>query len=287
MKINADTHTRSAQPTWPRALFIGLSVLLPILATHAVAAGPSLEEAWELNRMLEFNEAEKWLREHDPETEEDQSRTAFSRAITLLSVQPRTTGNIEEADRLLGNIVASEAVSELIAWSLYYQGRIDQLHLVKPDPASALKHYGDLIFRFPDHIAAQLGFIKSGIIRLYAAPGEGRPVATLASLENEAGFLSSPFAKNQFHRLMADGYLFFDLSRERALEHLLAARALGSFEIIDLGGDYLRMANIAYELGRRDLARKNYRKYLEMRPKSNATYLVRERIEELGEGRLE
>ena len=80
---------------------------------------------------------------------------------------------------------------------------------------------------------------------------------------------------------MAAGYLFFELSREQALEHLLAARALGSFEIIDLGNDYLQIANIAYELRKRDLALRSYRRFLEMRPQSSSSFMIRERIEEL------
>ena len=258
-----------------------LALLILTLAVGVDASPAMVEEAWSLNRTLEFNESEKRLKERNGETEEDRSERSFARAVTLFSVQPRTAGNIEEAYELLDAIVTSGAKRDIIAWSIYYLGRIDQIHRAEPQPTAALTHYGELIDRYPEHIAAQLGFIKSAIIRLYADPKEEPPAETVAALENEAEFLSIPFAKHQFHAVMADGYLFFDLSRERALEHLLAARALGSFEIIDLGGDHLRIANIAYELGKRDIALSHYLRFLEMRPKSDATYKIRERIGEL------
>ena len=245
------------------------------------SSSQTVEEAWALNRTLQFKEAEKRLRDYKPKAGEERWRSAFARAVTLLSVQPRKSRNIEKAYSLLEPIVASAAGNDLKAWALYYRGRIDQLHRTKPDTAQALRLYRDLIELYPEHIAAQLAFIKVTIIRLYADPKNRPATETLMSLEKEAGFLQSAFARNQFHTVMAAGYLFFELSREQALEHLLAARALGSFEIIDLGNDYLQIANIAYELGKRDLALRSYRRFLEMRPQSSSSFMIRERIEEL------
>jgi tetratricopeptide (TPR) repeat protein len=261
-------------------LLLALSV-----AASGVTAQPAIEEAWSLNRRLQFNEAEKRLRDYDLAEGEEWVRGAMARALTLLSVQPKTSRNVDTAYGLLEEVLSSDSGDDLKAWALYYLARIDQLHRTKPDAEQALRSYRDLIERYPDHIAAQLGFLKSILIRLYANP-ENRPAAvTLKSLETEARFLQSDFARNQFHTLMADGYLFFEISVESAMEHLLAARALGSFEIIDLGNDYLRIANIAYELGRPEIALSHYRRFLEMRPQSTFAYMIRERIAELGEGR--
>ncbi len=254
-----------------------------ILAANTLAypSSQTLDEAWALNRTLQFKEAEKRLRDYKPKSGEETWRSAFARAVTLLSVQPRTSGNIEKAYSLLEPIVTSAAGDDLKAWTLYYRGRIDQLHRTEPNMAQALRFYRDLIELYPEHLASQLAFTKMTIIRLYADPKNRPSTETLLSLEKEAGFLQSAFARNQFHTVMAAGYLFFELGREQALEHLLAARALGSFEIIDLGNDFLQIANIAYELGKRDLALSSYRRFLQMRPESSFSFMIRERIEEL------
>ena len=275
-------------PNVARTVRMSLAALLIPFSLSAAQETATLEQVWALIRIFEFKSAEKTLWALPTETESDYSSIAFARALTLLSLQPRTLDNVNEAYSFLEEVGEAAAGNDLKAWSLYYRGRIAQIHRAEPDSAGALWIYRELMERHPGHLAAQLAFIKAAVIRLYADPDRQSPSTTLKWLESQAGFLNAPFVKNQFHALMADGYLFFDLGKERALKHLIAARALGSFEIIDLGADYLRMANIAFELGKREVALRNYRRFLEMRPKSSGTFLITERIEELEkESRIE
>ena len=267
-----------------RRVKVLLAALLLPFADSAAQETATLEQVWALTRMLDFNSAEEALPVLGEEAESDYAAIAFARALTLLSLQPRTLDNVKEAYSLLEKVGEAAAGNDFKAWSLYYRGRIDQLHRGERNAAGALRVYRELMEAHPAHLAAQLAFIKTAVIRLYADPEKRSPATNLRWLESQVGFLNTPFVKSLFHALMADGYLFFDLDKERALEHLAAARALGNFEIIDLGADYLRMANIAYELGKRDLALRNYRRFLKMRPKSTSIFLVKERIEELEKG---
>ena len=240
-----------------------------------------VEDAWKLNRKLEFSAASNLLKRFEPDSGKERSRAFLARAISLMGMQPRTAKNLDSAYQLLETVARSRDADETVLWAIYYQARIDQIHRSPPDFVRAAMHYRTLIDRYPDSMAAQLGFVKLAILRLYVLEEIPIHQQVLADLESESSFLSYPLAVREFHVTLADAYLFFDVSKYKALDHLITARNQRHLTLIDNGDDVARIGNLAYFLERYDLAMKSYREFLEIDPKATEVFLLRERLLEM------
>lgn len=272
----------------PGQKFCACATVVATVFTGPLPLGADpVTDTWRLVRKLDFRDAEERVRAVGPAITREGAESRFARGIALLGVQPRTGRRVEEAYGLFGEVVESGAAGALVPWALYYRARVDQLHRTEPDYNNAARQYHELKRRFPGHIAAQMGFVKLCIMRLYVTGGDQPVDRVLADLEAEGGFLDIPVAIRGFHSTLADAYLFFDIDREKALEHLIRVRLQGSLTLIDLGGELARIGNLAYDLGRWEMAQRYYREFLEINPDASSAYLLRERLGEMASAKVD
>jgi outer membrane protein assembly factor BamD (BamD/ComL family) len=94
-------------------------------------------------------------------------------------------------------------------------------------------------------------------------------------LELLAGALRNPAAKRSFHKVMANGYLRFEVSREKALSHLLTAVDAGFVEGSAEAQSMVQIIELAVLLRRDKMARDFTERFLARYPRDQrAAYLA-------------
>lgn len=193
----------------------------------------------------------------------------LGRAVTLLNVPPVAPGNLERAATWLESLRGDDEVG--IA-ATYFLARLEQVHRMPPNPERALALYEELYRRHPQHALAQMGWVKAAIGRVY------EPGVDFAAIERSGEGLTDPQAVRDFHLALADAAGRLRLPAEKQLEHLLAVDRVGMARRKTSGDVWVRIAELARETGRRELAREYARRFLAEFPNDQRAHLVRERL---------
>lgn len=254
-----------------------LWLLWPGAGARADELSPAGREGWRLMQKLQFNEAVEEMERAGPLS----PRGRMGLAMALLNTQPRSQADVERAAVILRQLSEGAADEEVASWALYFLGRIDQAHRKEVDEQAALVTYGKLIERFPASEAAELARIKRGLLELYSPGDDVDRAGVLGRLEEELPLISSAPTRQQLHHVIAEGLLFFQLSRERALDHFIAAHKLGEFIPNSEPGALYRIAALAQDLGRREVAARHFRALVERHPTSPMLYEATQRLAEL------
>jgi tetratricopeptide (TPR) repeat protein len=258
-----------------------LSLLLLASSWAGAVAAPTGEDAWEKAAKLQFDDA--WIAfESTPAGDEIQERDRLlGEGLLLLSKQPRTEGNVEQALKIFERLKQEAPGSLPGILGAYYAARILELHLKVPDLAAAESGYRGVLASKPGHPVAE-----QAANRLVVLAGTGKGDASarrarLAELEALVDSLQTPSGLREFHTSMAMAILDNEGDRRKALEHLQKADALGlslksySIPIWFIAGD------LAAELGQRDEAARFYQKVIKNYPRDPRAFLARKRLEAL------
>lgn len=251
------------------------------LAAGSVPADDAaLESAWVEGAQLSFDRSAQAFAQLGPRRD-----ARLGRAVMLLNAQPKTEANIAEARRLFTALRNENATDEPGIAALFYLARLAQFHERAPDLAAARGHYEELVRRHDAHFLGQLARFKLVVLTLYDAADPAAPPARLAAAEGWGAGIREPSIARDFHVHIADAYLRFAGPLERALEHLLAADATGA-SVRDLARAllYVQIAECARELGRVEIARRFYGRFLEEFPRDARGTTIRARLAQLGPG---
>lgn len=260
-------------------LRLSLPLLLTLCLTATLSASPAAAWAALEERRLEeaverFEEAQG-LGDTSP-------RTAFGLALARLNAQPRTPASLEAARRDFETVARVHAGTEEGIRSRYFLARIAQIHAYTPDPAAARAAFLALIADHPDHVFAQLALAKVAEIELYdTSRSADERLARFAALEARGTALTHWPARRDFHQVMAQSALFFELPLPLAQRHLLASLEAGFSSPINRANVVFRAAEVAAELGDRTLARRLYDEFLQVLPRDARARLARERRDAL------
>jgi len=254
-------------------------VVLALFVAPGLARSP--DEAWVALDERRLEDALK--RFTDARKEGDTSaRTAFGIALARLNAQPRTPAALESARREFEGIIRDHAGTEEAVRSQYFLARIAQIHAYTPDPAAARKAFLALLADHPDHVFAQLALAKVAEIELYepTLSFEER-LARFQALSARGAVLTHWPARRDFHQVMAQSALFFDLPLPLAQRHLLASLEAGFSSPINRANVVFRAAEVAAELGDAPMARRLYDEFLHVLPRDARARLARERRDAL------
>jgi hypothetical protein len=162
-------------------------------------------------------------------------------------------------------------------------GRIEQIHRATPDYEAARLRFKRLYDRLPQNGIAQRAYVNWVLLTLYeATPVTGR-LARLDELDAVGDSLTSASARRDMHLTLADAYLRFGGSRERALHHLIEAEAAGVVLPANRANVLVRIGELSESLGHRETAGIYYRKFLQEFIRDNRVYSVQHRLADLGE----
>ena len=231
-----------------------------------------------------FNEARRWFRDAAANTDDASLSFRMARygeALCLLNAIPKTSGNIKLADGIFAELAEGPEEDAVTRRALYHRGRIQQIHIRVPDWEKATALYREMIERWPGEVFTQFAIVKLATIQLYepTSPAEKRRRYTeLAALESQLGFAP---ARRDFHYVLGVACLSLELSKERALYHLMAYEEAGiAFPFIRIN-TYCRIGVTAKQLGRFELAAAYFRKFIAASPRDPRTQMIKDQIEDL------
>ena len=251
----------------------------------AWAAEPTLADGWRALAEAKATEAREIFRQAQARPAEARA-AKLGEAVALLTLQPKTTGNVTAARRRCEELIADRGDDEWAARAHYFLGRIAQLHTQPVDYAGAARHYTELAARWTGTELAQHALVSLALGQLLEpVPAEER-ARRYSALRSREGELTQPAARRDFHLALADACLEYDLGLEHALHHSLQAEAAGVVQGQRQASVLLRIAELARTLGQRERAREYYGRFLtQVRGVDVRLALVRERLAELGEAR--
>ena len=208
----------------------------------------------------------------------EKRRARFGEALMLLNVQPRTVDKIESAREIFLDIAYQEPTDELSIRSIFYLGRINQVHQSAWNWDRASLYYEELIRRWPQHPFTQMGLAKYAMVQLYQPNSKEERERRLEELEKLAETLTYPPAVRDFSYVVGVACLSLDLSKEVALQHLIVVANSELHQSRSLASIYVRIGETARQLGQYELAEKYYRTFLERFPRELRTTIIRDRI---------
>jgi tetratricopeptide (TPR) repeat protein len=240
------------------------------------AAEPS---GWDLTAHYRFNEAREAFAHAPASTPADVRRNQLGEATALLNLQPRTDATLNQCVAGLEKLVAENAKDDDGITALYLLGRIEEIHRAVPNYTAARRRYTQLAESGSSHPLAQLGIVQLALLTLYrpltpATPPAERLAAAEASLQR----LTLPSAQSDLHLLLARSTLFFAGSKEKALEHFIAARKLGIAPDRVRADTAFSTAELARELGRNQIAIECYTAFLQENPRDVRGWTARQAL---------
>ena len=252
-----------------------LSAGIALFTLMLEASAPHEEEIWKRVAEYSFNQARDEFSEVMATGRESRS-IKLGKAVALLNTQPKTKGNLFAAIDILEGLTSSNEEDEIDIISSYLMARVYQWHYPQPDPAAAERIYRTLIENRRAHFLSQQAIVKLAAMVIYRKNPDTRPESQIAEAETLQAQLSDPVAARDYHLLLARAYLFFELSEERALEHLLRANA--TTKIKETHPEILvSIGELAFALKEYQLAELTYAKFVETYPRDTRTPYIEEK----------
>ncbi len=186
----------------------------------------------------------------------------YTRGVLLLNAQPKTQGNVHQAQQLFESVRQTAADDDAGLSALYLLARIAEFHADPTDPVRAAALYEELIARAAAHPLAQEAASRLAALRLFEDVSPEERHARLVNFNTMADRLSSAPARRDLHFVLAEALLTFGDDKEGVLRHLLAAEEAGIVSPQLVGETLSRIAIMARELGHRDIAIAHYKKFL-------------------------
>ncbi|MBS0664139.1 MAG: tetratricopeptide repeat protein [Verrucomicrobia bacterium] len=269
--------TRARQFSWGHGL---LAVLLA-LAGPAAGRGADLTAGWEALTNYQAGEALRIFAAGEASTNPATVREArFGRGVALLTRQPVTAGQIDEA-RGLFRALAESGADDFALGARFYLGRIAQHHQETPDPDEAARQFRLLLNEHPDSVWSQSALSRLALLQLYALDPGFTPDQRIAAAKKLLALARVPAAEGEVHIAIAEAIFYYRLPGERALPHLLAAERLGGYDRVGRADILLQIAELSRLAGLRAQAAKFYHLFLKENPRDSANYNARMHLAEV------
>ncbi len=245
-----------------RVVRASLLLALPMLVSTLSASEPmeardaEVVHAWERASLSLFKESHRAFATHRSR----ESRLGY--AITLLIQQPKTAGNLDEAVRILESLIIDIPTGEVAVVARFHLGRVEQIHRSPPNLSAAAAHFSKLVAEHPAHPWAEQAAIKLALIELYAPVSADELRTRFENHRRAAAGLVTASARRDLNLLLADVALRFGLGDALALEHLMAADLAGIARPTQQARVWVQIGELARLLGRTEIARDHYGKFL-------------------------
>ncbi len=232
-------------------LQLGFAVLLV-----AAMIGVSVVSAndWEEEALLLYNLGSPEINDLRARSTGNERLKSYASALGLLHAQPLREENALLAKATFDALYESNPNDQVGLASAYYLVRINHKHLDEPDLEAARAGYRYLYDSYPARFFGELAFLKYLLIELYDEESPKGPSQRIATLEIMGRQLTIPDMKRGFHRAIGEAYLGYELSEEKAYEHLKAAYELTSSVPETQVELMLTVASLAESRGENDVA---------------------------------
>ncbi len=209
---------------------------------------------WEDEALLLYNSGSPEINDLRARSTGNERLRAYARALGQLHAQPFSEENALLAKATFDALFQSNPNDQVGLASAYYLVRINHKHLDEPDLEAARSGYRYLFDSYPARFFGELAFLKYLLIELYDNESDKEPAQRIAALEIMGRQLTIPDMKRGYHRAIGEAYLGYELSNEKAYEHLKAAYELTSSVPETQVELMLTVAELAESLGEKDVA---------------------------------
>lgn len=264
--------TLSGMPRFPL-----LRWLLGVGLTGSLMAGAEVE-VWRQVATYLSKEAQSQLSELSAATGPAAQRERdFCMAVVQLDQQPLTEVRLDDVERRLQQLVATEDNDEIGRAARFLLGRIAQLYRASPDVARAAEYFQGLVEQAGPGRWGEAARIKLAVLRAYALPETGDASARVTAVETLLPAARDPVIVRDLHRIAARAIMFYNLPPAAALRHLRAADEIGGLSGT-LGADQLvQIGELAWDTGDEALARRYYERLRTEYPRDPRIYLMDQR----------
>ena len=164
---------------------------------------------------------------------------------------------------------------------MYHNGRIQQIHQRVPDLGKASAIYREMIERWPEEMFTQIAIVKLATIQLYEPTSQEEKIRRYTELASFEDLFTFAAPLRDFHYVMGVACLSLELSKEKALHHLIACEKAGITLPVIRINTYCRIGMTAKQLGQFELAATYFRKFMTESPRDQRTQMIKDQIEEL------
>ncbi|PTY06013.1 hypothetical protein DB346_01215 [Verrucomicrobia bacterium LW23] len=263
------------------ALLLALQIVhVPILAlaqNPAATPAPATPSGWDFASRILADEAIRDFQararvEKDPAVLRE---LRLGEAVALINSQPKSEEKLDEAARKFDALIADNGKDDIAIAARYYKARIAQRHRYTPDEKEAARLYKELFADHPDHLFAQLGMVKYTMMRIHepGIPAADR-AARLAEAEELLPKITNRLPRRDLHAELGFAWLHASMggNREKALAHFVEQNKLGIQRYSARADSLLRIANLAKELGKNDIAIAFYSRFIKEYPRDARNY---------------
>ena len=266
----------------PPGLFRVLCCVSGLSTGVALAAPPpDTGEAWEQLATLRFGEAAQAFDALEREGRAD-AEARLGRAVSLLARQPRTTGNVDEAERVLADLFTPEAATadpDLAARARLAHARIPHLHRQPVQWDEAEKRYRAAYEAAPGHEAGQAALVRAGLVTLFRVSSPGETRARAEAFARQAAALTHAEPAREAELLLSAVYWRSLEDAEAAYHHLTRALASPAPLREVSRADYLvEAAELALRIGRPAEAVAHYEAFLALARSDRRAFFVTEKL---------
>lgn len=223
----------------------------------------------------------------DFQSDNDASATRLARVLFGMSRPPISKQDFEKYQTELTALAGTGC--EIADLALYLRARLFQVHLVPADYEQAAALYLKLGARSPTSHWSQLGFVKLGLMRLYAPQDRDQGRDRLAEAEALLAMIVEPALKRDLHLQIGWAGLHYGWPLSQVIPHLKAADRVGGLMGMIPENLTIQIAELSFRNGETADARMYFERFLCEFPTSVKRYNVEQRLADVtrkeGEGR--
>ncbi len=274
-----------------------LPFFLPALAPAAETPGNAataqtpapLNAAWTQAASFLTNESNQEFTRSKGLPGIDERERELGEAVTLLNVQPRTSGNIERARTLFKKLGADASSNDDTSiFARFFLARIDENYDDPPQPEAARKLYRELVEHHAGNPLAEAGAASLVLLDLYENIPTDERARRFDELEKLAPLLKTPSGRRDYQLNMGNAYVDFPEiagAQAKALEHLQAADKEGISRWQSEALAWIAIGELARAENRNDLAAEYYGKFLAKYKRDNRHFTIQKALESLTEAK--
>ncbi len=261
-------------------------ILIAFVSTCVATIWAQEEERplWEQEALLIYSESSPEFNRVRMLGREDPRLSRYITALEILHGQQEAEEGPPylAAQRLLRGLIEAEPNDAIGLAAMYYLARIEQSNPVEQDIASAKALYRKLYDSHRDRFFGQMALLKYAALEIYNDDGvEAGVLERIQKLEALAEDMSVPHLRCNFHRLLGEAYVAFELDPKRAYDHLQAAYELG-LPVESMRVDVvLHLARLCEQLGDGEKALAHYDELILLAPQHESIDEFRAKAAEL------
>jgi len=237
---------------------------------------PTLDQVWAFATTSQPIEARNIL--DDLEGLEPRVET-LAEVVLALARPPISKGDWKDIEPVLANL--SEEDDEIAARALYLQARMYQVHMPTPDYVRAEELYREIAQRWPGSHWAQLGYVKLGLVKLYALAEPTDSEVRFAEVQVLLDQITEPTLHRDLQLQIGRAGMFHERPLDEVLPHLIAADAVPGMLGITPEELKIQIGELSFRAGHLEQSKLYFEEFLAEYPSNIRRFNVRQQLKKV------